>query len=247
MDHHGFLRVAAATPELRLADPAFNADRTLDLLARGRSARRQPRRLPRAGADRATPATTCSTTSHFSGPPRPRSPARPSAARRCSPAWPWSGCRSPSAGSCSTAPRSSTPARCSASCPRPTCRTTRSSTTPATSARPATPSSGDATLAGRTVPFGTDLLFECRDAAGLRAGRRDLRRPVDAGAAELAPGGGRGHGARQPLGQQRDDRQGRLPPAAGDGPVGPVPRRVRLRGERRSANRPPTSSSAATA
>src|SRR5205809_7469234 len=34
MPHHGFLRVAAGCPELRVADPAFNADRTLDLLAR---------------------------------------------------------------------------------------------------------------------------------------------------------------------------------------------------------------------
>jgi NAD+ synthase (glutamine-hydrolysing) len=32
MPTHGFLRVAAASPELRVADPAFNADRTADLL-----------------------------------------------------------------------------------------------------------------------------------------------------------------------------------------------------------------------
>ena len=34
MPHHGFLRVAAACPELRVADTAFNADRTLELLTR---------------------------------------------------------------------------------------------------------------------------------------------------------------------------------------------------------------------
>src|SRR5215213_5310407 len=34
MNTHGFLRVAAACPELRVADTAFNADRTLDLMAR---------------------------------------------------------------------------------------------------------------------------------------------------------------------------------------------------------------------
>src|SRR4051812_48626940 len=33
MPHHGFLRVAACRPDLRVADTAFNADRTLDLLA----------------------------------------------------------------------------------------------------------------------------------------------------------------------------------------------------------------------
>jgi NAD+ synthase (glutamine-hydrolysing) len=32
MSTHGFLRVAAASPELRVADPAFNADRSADLL-----------------------------------------------------------------------------------------------------------------------------------------------------------------------------------------------------------------------
>ncbi|HVL14405.1 MAG TPA: nitrilase-related carbon-nitrogen hydrolase, partial [Gemmata sp.] len=32
MNHHGFLRVAAASPELRLADCPFNADRTLALM-----------------------------------------------------------------------------------------------------------------------------------------------------------------------------------------------------------------------
>src|SRR5690349_5104463 len=31
---HGFVRVAAAVPTLRVADPAFNADRTLSLLER---------------------------------------------------------------------------------------------------------------------------------------------------------------------------------------------------------------------
>src|SRR4051794_11510293 len=34
MIHHGFLRVATAVPRLRVADPAFNADRILALLAR---------------------------------------------------------------------------------------------------------------------------------------------------------------------------------------------------------------------
>jgi NAD+ synthase (glutamine-hydrolysing) len=34
MPHHGFLRAAAAVPTLRVADPAYNADRTLGLLER---------------------------------------------------------------------------------------------------------------------------------------------------------------------------------------------------------------------
>lgn len=34
MTHHNLVRVAAATPELKLADTSFNADRTLDLLAK---------------------------------------------------------------------------------------------------------------------------------------------------------------------------------------------------------------------
>src|SRR5437764_13809701 len=35
MSHYGFVRVAAATPSLRVADCAFNADRILALLERG--------------------------------------------------------------------------------------------------------------------------------------------------------------------------------------------------------------------
>src|SRR5437763_14623893 len=34
MSHHGFLRVAAAVPSLRVADCGHNADRTLDLMRR---------------------------------------------------------------------------------------------------------------------------------------------------------------------------------------------------------------------
>src|SRR5436190_11677222 len=34
---HGFVRVAAAVPTLRVADPAFNADRTLGLLQRAQA------------------------------------------------------------------------------------------------------------------------------------------------------------------------------------------------------------------
>jgi hypothetical protein len=34
MDTHGFLRVAAASPDLRLANCPFNADRTLALMTR---------------------------------------------------------------------------------------------------------------------------------------------------------------------------------------------------------------------
>src|ERR1700722_3871667 len=34
MIHHGFLRVAAATPPMRVADPAFNADQILALMRR---------------------------------------------------------------------------------------------------------------------------------------------------------------------------------------------------------------------
>src|SRR2546430_10010989 len=34
MPRHGFVRAAAAVPALRVADPAFNADRTLGLLDR---------------------------------------------------------------------------------------------------------------------------------------------------------------------------------------------------------------------
>src|SRR5437867_13433740 len=38
MDTFGFLRVAAACPELRVADTVFNADRSLDLLSKAEEA-----------------------------------------------------------------------------------------------------------------------------------------------------------------------------------------------------------------
>ncbi|MGC4062326.1 MAG: hypothetical protein QM749_16360 [Aquabacterium sp.] len=52
MPTHGFLRVAAATTELRVADPAFNADRTAELLLTCERPRCGPGRVPRMRADR---------------------------------------------------------------------------------------------------------------------------------------------------------------------------------------------------
>ena len=81
---------------------------------------------------------------------------------------------------------------------------------------------------GATVPFGADRLFTA-DGDGRDARRRNLRGPVGAHPAQFEPGPGRGHGARQPVGQQRGHRQGRLPPATGGQPVRTVHGRLRLR------------------
>ena len=88
-----------------------------------------------------------------------------------------------------------------------------------------------------------------RRRSGSRAGRRrrDLRRPVDADPAELPASPRRGDGAAQPVGQQRDYRQGRLSPATRRQPVGPLRGRVRCTLVAAFTNRRPTSSSAAIA
>ena len=97
---------------------------------------------------------------------------------------------------------------------------------------------GTISLAGRTVPFGNDLIFAdpgrfafaveiCEDVWG-------------ADPAEHLRGDGRRHRADQPVGLQHHRRQGRLPPHARRLPLGPHAQRLRLhrRGLRRIDHRP---------
>ena len=123
----------------------------------------EPRRLPRTGADRLHLRRPVPHTRRSSAPPRPRSRRsidaereglsrrrgrRPAARRR------WSALQLRGRDPRGQAARRRAEDR--------TCRTTRSSTTPAASPRPRTPSSK--TVDRRRaddVPFGTDLLFAC--------------------------------------------------------------------------------------
>ena len=65
-------------------------------------------------------------------------------------------------------------------------------------------------LLGSEVPFGPDLLFCQPRPAGLRGARRDLRGRVGPDSAEHLRRAGRCHRAGQSVGQQHHDRQGRF-------------------------------------
>ena len=65
--------------------------------------------------------------------------------------------------------------------------------------------------------------------AELRAGRRDLRGSVERPAALHLPRPRRGHRHREPFGQRRDRRQGGIPPGIGGEPVRPSALRLPVR------------------
>ena len=83
-------------------------------------------------------------------------------------------------------------------------------------------------LGGRDRPVRDRPAVRGTGRAGARRGltrrrrRRDLRGPLGAGAAQRTPGDGRGDGAGQPLGEQRDDRQEPVSHRPGRRPVGPM-------------------------
>ena len=83
-------------------------------------------------------------------------------------------------------------------------------------------------IAGRTVPFGPDLLFAADRPARLRRPRRDLRGLLGADPALLRRRAGRRHDPRQPLGLQHHHRQGRRAAHALPVAVGPRGRGLSL-------------------
>ena len=89
---------------------------------------------------------------------------------------------------------------------------------------------GEIELLGARVPFGADLLFECRDVAHLTLFVEiceDFWAPVPPVDVRRA---GRRDRADQPVGQQHHGRQVRLPQAALPGPVDADDRRLRVHG-----------------
>jgi NAD+ synthase (glutamine-hydrolysing) len=75
------------------------------------------------------------------------------------------------------------------------------------------------------VPFGAEIVFEARQQPLLRV-RPSLRRPLGADPALVLRGAGGRHGAGQPVGLEHHDRQGRLPPPAGQPAVAALHRRL---------------------
>ena len=150
-----------------------------------------------------------------------RSPASPrprATLSRC-----WSSARRCAARAGSTTRAVVHPSRAasSASCPRPICRTTASSTSGGISARaPASPARQIA-IAGAARCRSASI--SCSARRGSRAVHlpcRDLRGRLGAAAALDARGAGRRGDAAQPVGQQHHHRQGRDPPPALRQPVG---------------------------
>ncbi len=118
---------------------------------------------------------------------------------------------------------------------RATCRTTGSTTRSASSGPPATRSSTEVTLLGETVAVRPRPAVRVPRPGRLRPSRRDLRGPVGPDPAQhLRRAGGRDR-AREPVGKQHHDRQGRLPPPAVRLAVGAHDRRLPV--HRRRAGR----------
>ena len=248
MTHHGFLRVAAASPVLRVADCAFNAERILALMARAESEGVAVLVFPGTVADRL----------HLR---RPVPADRPPARRPRRPGTPCQGrAPTPSRGlavvglplavddqlfNCAAVLHRGRRAR--PSCPSRSSPITRSFTRAAGSPPPPPPAAARSSCTAQRVPFGTDRLFDATDVEGLIARRRDLRGPVGADPAQLVPGAGRRHGAASTC--RPATRSSARPPIAGSwsstSPAAAWP--PTSTPPAASGNRPPTWSSAATA
>ena len=231
---HGFVRVAAAVPRVRVGDPRFNGARTVELAQRAHEEHAALVIFPELGLaayssedlfhqgallDAVTGAIHEIVRATRGPAPGDRGRARRSR---------------PRAG-CSTRRSSSTAAGSSARCPRATSPSTTSTTRSASSAPRATSSATSCACSARRVPFTPELIFACRDVPGFVLGVEiceDLWTPVPPSTYDALAGR---HRAGQPLGLQHHHRQGRLPAHAVRGPVGARHRRLRL--HRRRAGR----------
>ena len=77
------------------------------------------------------------------------------------------------------------------------------------------------TVCGQQVPFGTSLLFRCREMPSFVLGVELCEDLWSALPAFHLPRAGRSHRHCEPLRQRRDGRQGGVPPGAGGQPVRP--------------------------
>ena len=221
---HDLVRVAVGIPAVRVADPAFNAERTIELMKQAADERAVVALFPELGLS----AYSCDDLFHqralLDGCQEAlragrRGVARPPAGRGGRPA------ARRSITCCSTARRSSRAARSSASCRRRTCRTTASSTRRASSTprRRRAPRHRSTCSASATCRSAAGLLFQLRGAAAADLPRRDLRGPLGADPAVVVRRAGRRDGAAQPLGLEHHHRQGRIPPRARRRAVGALP------------------------
>ena len=231
---HGFARVAAAVPHLRPAEPVFNVERTLALgepgVGRARGAGRLPRAralgvrdrrlLPAGRADRRRAGRAWRAIVEASRELFPVLVGRRAAARA-------------STGSSTVAfviHRGARARRRPQELPAQLPRVLRGAPVPRRArVRSATASS----CSGRRSRSAATCSSRAADLPGLRAPRRDLRGRLDAAPAEhLRRAGGRDR-AREPVGEQHHDRQGRLPAHAVHGAVRAHDRGLHLHGRGR--------------
>ena len=166
---HDFVRVAVGVPRVRVADRRSTPTETIELMERAAAERRGAWRCFPSSACRPTRATTCSTSARCSTAVQDGAASRPAGVRAAAAADRRRPAARRSSTCSSTARPSSTAVACSAWCPRPTCRTTASST------RRASSRSGDVRASaerrpGRPgdVPFGSRLLFQAEQPAAAR-------------------------------------------------------------------------------
>ena len=234
---HGFARMAVATPVVRVGDPQYNVDASVELMREAARGKAVLAVFPELGLS----AYTCEDLFHqhalLDG-------CRGSAWRLlqdhqvAAPGSPWWACRWRSRTSSTTARRWFAGGGSSAWCPRPTCRTTASSTRGASS-RPPTYGPREAIgWLGRAAPSATTCCSGSVRAGGAafapstwRSARtsgcrcrppRSPRSPAPPCSSTSRPRTSRG-------------RQGRLSPRAGGQPVGALPGGVPL--QRRGAGR----------
>ena len=241
---HGFARVALATPLVRIGDPMANAAATLALMREAAKQKAVVAVFPELGLS----AYSCEDLFHQQALlQRVRGRARLAARALEEPAAspPSSACRWSSTGCSTTAPRSSAAAGCSAWCRRPTCRTTASSTSCASSRPGGRRGQGNFHCAGQIAPFRvTDLPAEGKPGLGLFAEIcEDLW--VPAPPSSFAALAGR-DGDRQPVGLERASSASTSTAGARRQPVGALHRRLPLQRRRARANPPPTSPGTAT-
>ena len=227
MLHHGFLRVAAASPVLRVADCAFNADRTLGLLKRAEAEGVAVLVFPELSLTGYTCADLFQQTTLQRGALDALEHVRKAGADLFS-------------GVALVGLPLAVDDQVF-NCAAVLCRGRLLGLVPKSFipnykefyerrwfAAAAAARSRQVVVHGEAVPFGVDRLFAA-DAEGLTLGVEICEDLWVPGPAQLPPRARRRHAAGQPVGQQRGRRQGRLPPPAGRQSVRPLHGRLRLR------------------
>ena len=239
---HGFVRVAVATPRVRVADPDFNVEATVELMQRAAREKALLAVFPELGLS----AYTCDDLFHQ----RALLDARRGGARRASLQASRDARRSSRSSACRCASThllfncaaviaaGRHPRRRAEDLPAELPRVLRGAPVHAGRRGALRPRS---TWSASDVPFGTDLMFRraeqpllraCTSRSARTSGCRSRRRRYAAlaGATVL----------RQPVGVEHHGRQGRLPAPAGRQPVGALPRGLPVLARPGWASRPPT-------